>query len=90
MEVYINIKETKCGGLAVEVISEKEYDKRYHETYLAYYTSLEVFQTFLDLRVDQKDYKNPESVIQMFSDFCEEKAEDEMFYKWEKMEVVGA
>lgn len=90
IKVYVNIEETKYNGLKVEIISENEYDKRYHETYLAYYTSLEIFQTFLDLRVDQKDYKNPESVIQMFSDFCEEKAEDEMYAKWEEMEVVGA
>ncbi len=91
MKVYVNIEKVKeYDGLNVEIISTKEYDKRWYETYLAYYTSLEVFQTFLDLRMEQKDFKNPENVIQMFHEFCEEKAEDEMYAKWEEMDVVGA
>lgn len=91
LKVYVNIeKAKKYDGLNVEVISEKEYGKRCYETYLKYYKSLEVFQTFVDLRIGKKDFENPESIMQMFSDFCEEKAEDEMYAKWEEMEVVGA
>ena len=74
LKVYVNIeKAEKYDGVNVEVISEKEYGKRCYETYLKYYKNLEVFQTFVDLRIDKKDFENPESIMQMFSNFCEEK-----------------
>lgn len=89
MEVYVNIKETKYTGLEVEIISENEYDKRYDEVYRTYFNSLEVFQVFLDVHMEQKEFK-PENVMEKFSEYCIQKTDDEMFYKWEKMEVVGA
>lgn len=91
LKVYVNIEKTNYDGLNVEIISAEEYDRRYDEVYLQYYKSLEIFQTFLDLRIDQKDFeKNPDQIMEVFSQFCKEKAEDEMYYKWEEMEVVGA
>ena len=88
MEVYANIKEY-YGGLKVEIISENEYDKRYNKVYQEYFNSLEVFQAFLDGHMEQKEFK-PENVMEKFSEYCIQKAEDEMYAKWEKMEVVGA
>lgn len=90
MKVYVNAKAKGDTIVKMEIISEKEYNKRWDDTYEAYYTSLEVFQAFLDMRINQKEFENPEKVIELFYSYCQEKAEDEMYAKWEEMEVVGA
>lgn len=86
MKVYVNAKGDTVVNM--EIISEKEYNKQWDDTYEAYYTSLEVFQAFLDMRINQKEFENPEKVIELFYSYCQEKAEDEMRAKWKEMEVV--
>ena len=86
MKVYVNAKGDTVVNM--EIISEKEYNKQWDDTYEAYYTSLEVFQAFLDMRINQKKFENPEKVIELFYSYCQEKTEDEMHAKWKEMEVV--
>ena len=86
MKVYVNAKGDTVVNM--EIISEKEYNKQWDDTYEAYYTSLEVFQAFLDMRINQKEFENPEKVIELFYSYCQEKAENEMCAKWKEMEVV--